>query len=61
MLGAPVALRSPPFAPVLVVACVLLALAFPMLGVSAICLLFLERLVLRRLPGMRHWLALQPV
>ena len=60
VLGAPVALGRPSFTPVLVAFAGLLAMAFPMFGVSAVCLLLLERLVLRRVPGVRHWLGLQP-
>ena len=60
VLGAPVALRSPSFTPVLVAVGVLLAITFPMLGVSGLCLFVVEWLVLRRLPGVRHWLGLQP-
>jgi len=61
VLGAPVALASPSLAPALVVVAMLLALIFPMLGISGICLLLAERLAFRRVPGVRHWLGLQPV
>jgi uncharacterized iron-regulated membrane protein len=60
VLGAPVSLGSPSFGPALVALVVLLALAFPTMGVSAVCLLLAERLVLRRVPAVRHWLGLQP-
>jgi len=60
VLGAPVFLGSRSFAPALVAFAVLLAVAFPMLGLSAGCLFLVERLVLRRVPGVRHWLGLQP-
>ena len=60
VLGAPIALRSPSLTPVLILVVVLLAVAFPMLGVSAVMLLLIEWLVLRRLPGARRWLGLQP-
>lgn len=59
-LGAPIAVRSPSLTPVLIIVVVLLAVAFPMLGVSAVMLLLIEWLVLRRLPGARRWLGLQP-
>jgi uncharacterized iron-regulated membrane protein len=60
VFGAPVSLGSPSFAPALVAFGVLLAATFPMLGVSSVCLYVVERFVLRRLPGVRHWLGLQP-
>ena len=60
VFGAPVSLGSPSFAPALVAFGVLLAVAFPMLAVSSVCLLLVEWVVLRRLPGVRHWLGLQP-
>jgi uncharacterized iron-regulated membrane protein len=60
VLGAPVPLRSPSLSPVLAALGLLLAVSFPMLGMSALCLLLIEWLVLRRVPSVRHWLGLQP-
>jgi uncharacterized iron-regulated membrane protein len=59
VLGAPVRVAPVSFAPALVGFIVLLALAFPMLGVSILALALIEWTILRRLPGVRHWLGLQ--
>lgn len=60
MLGAPVWLQPPNFAPALILFIVALALVFPMLGVSMVLLAIAERVVLRRVPSIRHWLGLRP-
>lgn len=60
VLGAPVWRQAPRFAPALIAFIVALAVVFPMLGISMLFLGLAERLVLRRVPGVRHWLGLRP-
>ncbi|MEQ1885241.1 MAG: PepSY domain-containing protein [Bryobacteraceae bacterium] len=60
VLGAPVALGERAFSPILAAFVVVLAAAFPMLGVSIAGLAILEWVLLRRIPGVRTWLGLQP-
>jgi uncharacterized iron-regulated membrane protein len=60
VLGAPPALASRPVAIGFVAVLVGLGLFLPLLGVTLVAVLLIERLVLRRLPGARHWLGLRP-
>jgi uncharacterized iron-regulated membrane protein len=61
MLGAPPAPRHAAATIGLVAIVVVIALLLPLFGVSLVAVLSIERLVLRRLPGTRHWLGLRPV
>lgn len=60
VLGAPAWLQQPNFAPAVIAFIFALAVVFPMLGVSMLFLAAIERFVLRRVPGIRHWLGLRP-
>jgi len=60
VLGAPVWRQPPHFSPALIALIVVLAIVFPMLGVSMLFLALTERFVLRRIPAIRHWLGLRP-
>ncbi|MDF0544826.1 PepSY domain-containing protein [Sphingobium sp. H39-3-25] len=60
-LGAPPALASRPVAMGFMALLVVLGLFLPLLGASMIVVLATERLVLRRLPGVRRWLGLRAV
>ncbi|MFA6113357.1 MAG: PepSY domain-containing protein [Sphingomonas sp.] len=60
VLGAPPPLASRPVAIGFVAVLVGLGLFLPLLGVTLVAVLLTERLVLRRLPGARHWLGLRP-
>jgi uncharacterized iron-regulated membrane protein len=57
-LGAPPVRDRPPAAAGFVTLLVVLGLFLPLLGASMILVLLVERLVLRRLPGLRRWLGL---
>ena len=59
VLGAPVAPRSQPLALGFFGAVVVLALLLPLFGASAILVLAVERLVLRRMPRAQRWLGLR--
>lgn len=59
VLGAPPALARRPAAFGFFVVLVALGLFLPLLGVTLVAVLLTERLVLRRLPGARHWLGLR--
>ena len=59
VLGAPVALEKPTLSRALVALIVLMAIYLPMLGISIILLWLIERLLLRRLPGVGTWLGLR--
>ena len=61
MLGAPPAPRHAAATIGLVAIVVVMALLLPLFGVSLVAVLLIERLMLRRLPGTRHWLGLRPV
>lgn len=58
VLGAPDFIALPGFSLVVAGGVVLLAVLFPLLGVTLLTLLVLERLVLRRIPPARAWLGL---
>lgn len=60
VLGAPPALAPRAVAIGFVVLLVGLGLFLPLLGVTLVAVLLAERLVLRHLPGARHWLGLRP-
>ena len=57
-LGAPPALLSPSQRKVVVIITLCLALVLPLLALSLPVIWFLERLVLRRIAGLSHWLGL---
>ena len=59
LIGAPIPLTRPRFGAGLIAAIVLLGMYLPMFGLTLIATLTIERLVLRRLPGPRRWLALR--
>jgi uncharacterized iron-regulated membrane protein len=61
VLGAPPALARRPAALGFFVVLVALGLFLPLLGITLVALLLTEWLVLRRLPGARHWLGLREV
>jgi uncharacterized iron-regulated membrane protein len=58
-LGAPPAMAGRRIGPGAVVIAALMVIYLPLLGLSLIAVLALERLLLRRLPGVREWLGLQ--
>lgn len=57
-LGAPVAAQWPAVGLLAIASILVLAVVFPMLGVSIIALALLERVVLRRSPGISRWLGM---
>lgn len=57
-LGAPERIAAPRFSWALLAAILLFGILFPLLGLSLIAVLGVERLVLRRIPGARRWLGL---
>lgn len=59
-LGAPAPSARPVFSVLLTVAIVALVVLLPLFGVSLLLVLVIERLLLRRLPAVRHWLGLPP-
>ncbi len=59
LLGAPIPLSRPRFGWVLAGAIALLGLALPMFGATLLGVLLIERMLLRRLPSARRWLALR--
>lgn len=61
VLGAPVMARRPVVTAALVAIVVLLSVSLPLLGTSILLVALLERLVLRRLPGVKGWLGLVPL
>ncbi len=61
VLGAPVQSRSPSFSWGLTAIAVAFGIYLPMLGVSLLAVLLLERVVLRRIPSARQWLGLSIV
>lgn len=58
-LGAPIPLRRPRYAWWFGGVVLFFALLLPLLGMSLILVGFVERLILRRIPGVRDWLGLQ--
>lgn len=60
-LGAPAARATPPIALGFVAVLVAFGLFLPLLGVSMLIVLAVERLVLRRIAGVRRWLGLSSV
>ena len=58
-LGAPEPLPDQPIGPGIVIVAALLFVYLPMLALSAILVALLERLVLRRIPGVAEWLGLR--
>lgn len=60
VLGAPKVLLSPRVSWGLITLVVLIGVYLPLFGASLVVVLLVERLVLRRLPGVRRWLGLQP-
>ncbi len=58
VLGAPARTQPPRFSTGLLAIVLILALLLPLLGASLLAVFLLERLVLRRLPGIRNWLGL---
>ena len=60
LLGAPIPLKRPRFGAGLVAAIVALGVYLPMFGLTLIATLATERLVFRRIPPVRRWLALRP-
>ncbi len=60
LLGAPVPRKRPRAGFALLGAIGLLALWMPLFGATLLAVLLVERLLLRRLPGTRRWLGLQP-
>jgi uncharacterized iron-regulated membrane protein len=60
VLGAPPALAPRAVSIGFVAVLIGLGLFLPLLGVTLVAVLLIERLVLRRLPGARHWLGLRP-
>jgi uncharacterized iron-regulated membrane protein len=59
LLGAPIPLSRPRFGWALIGGIAALGLALPMFGMTLICVLLIERTLLRRLPPARRWLALR--
>jgi len=59
VLGAPVGLERPTLSLALVALIVFMGVYLPMLGISIILLWLIERLLLRRLPGVGSWLGLR--
>lgn len=60
LLGAPIPLKRPRFGAGLVAAIVALGVYLPMFGLTLFATLATERLVFRRIPPVRRWLALRP-
>ncbi|ODU21680.1 MAG: peptidase [Sphingomonas sp. SCN 67-18] len=60
VLGAPVPQGAPRHRWAVLPALALLAVMLPLLGLSALIVLIVERLVLRRIPAVRDWLGLSP-
>ncbi len=58
VLGAPKIALSPRFSWSLITLIVLFGVYLPLFGTSLIAMLLIERLILRRIPGVRHWLGL---
>ncbi|HTY50444.1 MAG TPA: PepSY domain-containing protein, partial [Steroidobacteraceae bacterium] len=58
-LGAPIPTGSPRFSAGLSAIVLLLGVLLPLLGASLLAVFLLERLVLRRIPGLRTWLGLR--
>ncbi len=58
-LGAPEPLADQPIGPGIVIIAALLFVYLPLLALSAILVALLERLVLRRIPGVAEWLGLR--
>jgi uncharacterized iron-regulated membrane protein len=58
LLGAPIPLGRPRFGPLLIVGIALLAILFPMFGLTLVAILFAEWLVFHRIPGLARWLGL---
>ncbi len=59
VLGAPLPVGPPRFSGVLLATVLALGLLLPLMGASLVATALLERLVLRRLPGVRDWLGLR--
>jgi uncharacterized iron-regulated membrane protein len=59
VLGAPEMFERPRFSFALLAAVATLAVLFPLLGASLVCVFVVERLVLRRIPAARDWLGLE--
>lgn len=59
LLGAPLPQNRPRFGGGLVAMIVALALYMPMFGTTLIVVVMVDRLLLHRIPGMRHWLGLE--
>ena len=59
VLGAPIPRGSPRFSTGLLAIVLILGVLLPLLGASLIAVFLVERLVLRRIPGLRDWLGLQ--
>jgi uncharacterized iron-regulated membrane protein len=57
-LGAPIPTGAPRFSTGLLAIVLILALLLPLLGASLLAVFLLERLLLRRVPGVRDWLGL---
>jgi len=60
LVGAPIPLSRPRFGAGLVAAIVALGVYLPMFGLTLIATLAAERLLFRRIPPVRRWLALRP-
>lgn len=58
-LGAPLPLGDPRFSAGLFAIVVMLGVLLPMFGISLVLVALIERSILRRLPGPRHWLGLR--
>jgi uncharacterized iron-regulated membrane protein len=59
VLGAPVPLGRPRFSAGLLAIVIMLGVLLPLFGASLVLVALLERLILRRLPGIRDWLGLR--
>ncbi len=60
VLGAPPPAARPRFSALLALSIAGLTLLLPLFGLSLILVWLAERLILRRIPGARDWLGLQP-
>jgi uncharacterized iron-regulated membrane protein len=60
VLGAPVPVRRPRFSVALAILVVGIGIYLPMMGLSLLTVIFVERTVLRRIPKTQRWLGLQP-
>ena len=60
VLGAPKSAPRPATSAGLIAVVVLLGIYLPMFGLSLIAVLLLDKLVIPRFPGLRHWLGLAP-